>query len=87
MYSANFYLGYKTSDERYLREDGKPYWIKHYAGDPTGPEMWTWDNFDASGHQIAESHWRGKTLLSSDIPDPPSTKRPSADKPPEPDAE
>ena len=72
MYSANFYLGHKISDERYLREDGTPYWVKHYAG-PDG--TWTWDNFDASGHQIAESHWRGKTLLSSDVPDPPAQQQ------------
>ena len=82
MYSADFYLGHKISDEQYLREDGTPYWVKRHAPDGT----WTWDNFDTSGHQIAESHWRGKTLLSSDVPDPPAHNRP-AEKPPEPDAE
>jgi hypothetical protein len=71
MYSANFYLGHKTGDEQYLREDGTPFWVKHYAADGT----WTWDNFDAAGKQIAESRWRGKTLLSSDVPDPPPSRQ------------
>jgi hypothetical protein len=26
-------------------------------------DTWTWRNFDATGAQISESHWRGKTLL------------------------
>jgi hypothetical protein len=83
MYSANFYLGHKTGDERYLREDGTPFWVKHYADDGT----WTWDNFDASGKRIATSHWRGKTLLSSDVPDPPARKKSADEKPPAPDSE
>jgi formylglycine-generating enzyme required for sulfatase activity len=83
MYSADFYLGHKTGEERYLREDGTPIWVKHYAADGT----WTWDNFDASGKRIATSHWRGKTLLSSDVPDPPARPKSPADKPPAPDAE
>ncbi len=70
MWSVTFKAGHKTGDEQYLREDGTPIWKKHYADDGT----WTWDNFDASGKQIAESHWRNKTLLSSDVPDPPATK-------------
>jgi antitoxin component YwqK of YwqJK toxin-antitoxin module len=82
MYSANFYLGHKTGDERYLREDGTPFWEKHYAADGT----WTLDNFDASGKRIAESNWRGKTLLDSDVPDPPARNKP-AEKPPGPDSE
>lgn len=83
MYSANFNAGYKVGEEKYLREDGKPYWIKSHNADGT----WTWLNFDGSGHQIAESHWRNKTLLDSDIPDPPASKKPAADKPPGPEPE
>jgi hypothetical protein len=83
MYSANFYLGHKVRDERYLREDGTPIWEKHYAANGT----WTWDNFDASGKQIAESHWLNKTLLSSDVPDPPARKKSADEKPPAPDSE
>jgi formylglycine-generating enzyme required for sulfatase activity len=83
MYSATFNAGHKTGEERYLREDGTPIWIKHYANDNT----WTWDNFDPSGHRIATSKWRGKTLLSSDVPDPPARKKSADDKPIAPDAE
>ena len=83
MYSASFLIGRKVGDERYLREDGTPIWEKHY--DPGG--TWTWDNFDASGKRIATSHWRGKTLLSSDVPDPPARKISSTEKPPSPDTE
>jgi hypothetical protein len=30
-------------------------------------------NFDAAGKKVATSNWRGKTLLSSDVPDAPAT--------------
>jgi len=30
---------------------------------------WTWRIFDSAGKQIAESHWRGKTLLDSNFAD------------------
>jgi len=80
MYSAIFQAGQKIGQEKYLRESGRPYWTRKYAGDGT----WTWLNFDASGKQVAESHWRGKTLLSSDVPDPPVRK---GEKPIAPDAE
>jgi len=80
MYSATFKAGQKTGDEKYLREDGTPYWTKTYSGDGT----WTWLNFDASGKQTAKSEWRGKTLVSSDVPDPPARK---SDKPTAPGAE
>jgi formylglycine-generating enzyme required for sulfatase activity len=83
MYSADFYLGHKTGEERYLREDGTPIWVKHYADDGT----WTWDNFDAAGKRIATSHWRGKTLLSSNVPKPPARKKSADEKPIAPDAE
>ncbi|HKO19779.1 MAG TPA: SUMF1/EgtB/PvdO family nonheme iron enzyme, partial [Acidobacteriaceae bacterium] len=79
MYSAIFEAGHKVREE-YLREDGSPYWKKTYADDGT----WTWLNFDANGKQVAESHWRGKTLVSSDVPDPPARK---GEKPVAPDAE
>ena len=70
MYSASFKAGQKVGEEKYLREDGTPYWTKSYAGDGT----WTWRNLDAAGKQVAESHWRAKTLVSSDVPDPPARK-------------
>jgi hypothetical protein len=82
MYSANFLIGHKVGEERYLREDGAPIWVKHYAADGT----WTWDNFDSAGKPIATSHWNGKTLVSSDVPDPPTRNKP-AEKLPEPDGE
>jgi hypothetical protein len=44
--------------------------VKTHAADGT----WTWLNFDASGQQVAKSEWRGKTLTSSDVPDPPAPK-------------
>ena len=83
MYFADFSAGHKIGDERYLREDGAPIWIKHYAANGT----WTWDNFDASGKRIATSTWRGKTLLSSDVPDPPARSKTADEKPIAPDAE
>ncbi|MGA1983766.1 MAG: SUMF1/EgtB/PvdO family nonheme iron enzyme [Acidobacteriaceae bacterium] len=82
MYLVTFNAGQEIG-EKYLREDGTPFWVKHYAGDGT----WTWDTFDASGKQIAESHWLNKTLLSSDVPDPPARKKVADEKPLAPDSE
>jgi formylglycine-generating enzyme required for sulfatase activity len=79
MYTASFKAGEKTGEEKYLREDGTPYWTRTYASDGT----WTWDNFDSSGKRIATSKWRGKTLLSSDVPDPPARKAATDEKPSE----
>src|ERR1039458_9036745 len=31
MYSADFSAGYKVGEERYLRQDGTPFWVKKYA--------------------------------------------------------
>ena len=67
MWSLEFQAGRKTGEERYLREDGKPIWIKTYAADGT----WTWQNFDREGKLTATSHWKNKTLLDSDVPDTP----------------
>jgi formylglycine-generating enzyme required for sulfatase activity len=83
MWSVNFKAGRKVGEERYLREDGKPIWVKHYVPDGT----WTWENFDRAGKRIAISNWRGKILLSSDVPDPPARKISSDEKSQEPDAE
>ena len=83
MYSATFDAGHKIGEERYLREDGSPIWVKHYANDGT----WTWDNFDDTGKRIASSHWRGKTLMSSDVPAPPARKKAADEKPLAPDSE
>jgi hypothetical protein len=65
MWSVDFTAGRKVDTEKYLRADGTPVWIKTYAADGS----WTWDNFDRNGKQVAESKWKGKTLLSSDQPD------------------
>jgi hypothetical protein len=83
MWYSEFNAGRKVGGERYLREDGTPIWVKQYADDGA----WAWDNFDASGKRIATSHWRGKTLLSSDVPDPPARKKSADEKPPAPDSE
>jgi hypothetical protein len=79
MWEAFFEVGRKVGTEHYLREDGTPFWVKKYASDGT----WTWDNYDRVGRRVATSHWRGKTLLNSDVPDPPVRKK--GDKLPEPD--
>ncbi len=71
MYSADFSAGHKTGDEKYLREDGTPFWIKTYSSDGA----WTWQNYDASGTKTANSTWKNKTLISSDVPDAAVTPR------------
>ena len=83
MWSVNLKAGHKIGDERYFRADGTPIWEKHYADDGA----WTWNNFDVSGNRIATSKWRGKTLLSSDAPDPPARKKAADEKAIAPDAE
>jgi hypothetical protein len=84
MWTVSFSAGRKTGEERYQREDGTPIWVKTYGADNT----WTWDTFDATGKRTAESHWRGKILLSSDVPDSgPFDKVPGADKLPPPPGE
>lgn len=81
MWTVNFRSGNKTGEERFLREDGTSTWIKMYADDGT----WTWKNYDASGKRIATSHWKGKHLMGSDVPDGPVDKVPGADKMPTPE--
>ena len=80
MWSMKFHAGEKVGEENYFRPDGSRVWTKIYGG---GGE-WTWMNFDSSGKKIATSKWRGKTLLSSDIPDVPAEKK-ADEKLPEPD--
>jgi hypothetical protein len=58
-WSVNFHLGKKVGDEIFCREDGSKVWQKTYGANGT----WTWRQFDATGTQIAESRWKGKTLL------------------------
>ncbi len=67
MWSMTFDAGQKMGEERYLRADGTPVWVKTYAKDGS----WTWDNYNRDGKQTAESKWKNKTLVSSDVPDPP----------------
>ncbi|GGH09094.1 SUMF1/EgtB/PvdO family nonheme iron enzyme [Silvibacterium dinghuense] len=81
MWAVNFRASEKTGEERWLRENGTPIWVKTYAENG----MWTWENFDASGRRIAISHWKGKHLLSSDVPDGPVDKLPGVDKMPTPE--
>lgn len=65
MWSVTFHLGRKVGEENYFRADGTRVWTKVYR---EGGE-WTWVNFDGAGKKVATSQWRGKTLLSSDVPD------------------
>jgi formylglycine-generating enzyme required for sulfatase activity len=60
-WTANFHLGNKIGDEAFYRADGSREWTKTYNNDGT----WTWRQFDSSGKQTAESHWRNKTLLDA----------------------
>ncbi len=63
---AHFHLGRKTGTETFYRAGGSKLWEKTYADDGT----WTWRNFDRAGHVTSESQWRGKTLLTADLPQP-----------------
>ena len=56
---ATFHLGKRIGDERFYRADGSLRWQKTYAADGS----WMWRNFNATGKQTSESHWRGKTLI------------------------
>ncbi|HEV2175441.1 MAG TPA: sialidase family protein, partial [Nitrospira sp.] len=62
-WTATFSLGRKTGEENFYRADGSKLWQKTYA--PDG--LWNWRNFDESGKQISESHWRGKTLIDANV--------------------
>ena len=79
-WSAVFAAGEKIGVEHYLREDGSPYWDKTYGSADT----WTWKIYDRHAHLTATSHWRGKTLLDSSVPDGPIDKAPGQDKLPPP---
>jgi hypothetical protein len=81
MWAVNFHAGQKVGEERYLRANGTLVWKKIYAGDGN----WTWDSFDETGKRVAESKWKGKTMLSSDVPDAPVQKK--NDNLPEPEGE
>jgi formylglycine-generating enzyme required for sulfatase activity len=81
MWTVSFRAGNKTGEETFQRENGTPLWVKKYAEDGT----WTWDNYDASGERSATSHWKGKHLLNSDVPEGPVDKVPGSDKMPAPE--
>jgi formylglycine-generating enzyme required for sulfatase activity len=66
MWSMTFEAGQKIGEERYVRADGTPVWLKTYAKDGS----WTWVTFDRQGKQTAESKWTGKTMQSSTVPEP-----------------
>jgi formylglycine-generating enzyme required for sulfatase activity len=76
MWSVSFKGGEKSGVERYQREDGRAVSVKTYADDGT----WTWENYDRDGNKVVTSHWRGKTMLDSDVPDGPVDKVPGEDK-------
>ncbi len=71
MWSATFRAGRNVGEERFLRADGTLMWVKRYADDG----RWTWENYDLTGKRVATSRWKGKTLLSSDVPDAPVRKK------------
>lgn len=81
MWTVGFRAGRRLGQERFQRQDGSPVWIKTWALDGT----WTWQNFDRCGKVVATSHWRGKTLLSSDVPDAPAQPKPDETQPPLPE--
>jgi hypothetical protein len=81
MWSMQFHRGQKRGEEEFLRSDGARVWTKVYGNDGE----WTWVNYDRNGKQIATSKWKGKSLLSSDVPDVPAEAKPGDDKLPEPD--
>lgn len=60
---SDYHLGRKIGTNVFYRTDGSKQWEKSCAADGT----WTWRNFDAAGHVISESHWRGKTLVDYNI--------------------
>ncbi len=62
-WTANFHLGKKVGDESFYRLNGTKEWTKSYSTDGT----WTWQIFDESGKQTAESHWCGKTLVDAEF--------------------
>ncbi len=77
MYSADFSAGRKIGEEKYLRENGTPFWTKTYSADGAGSETWTWQNYDDAGNKTTTSTWNNKTLISSSVPDPPERKKPA----------
>jgi hypothetical protein len=81
MWTETFHRGEKVGDESYYRADGTPVWKKSYGANGD----WTWENFDKAGKKTATSMWNGKTLLGSDVPDPPAVKKTVDEKLPEPD--
>ncbi len=83
MWKQQFHMGRNVGEEKFYRRDGTLQWSKTY-----GPDThWTWRLFNSAGHQTVESSWRGKTLLSSTLPDAPEDSTPSKATPLEPDAE
>ena len=81
MWSIRFDRGKKVGEENYFRADGTRVWTKMYGSDGA----WAWLNFDRAGKHLATSKWRGKTLLSSDVPDVPMKRKVGDETLPEPD--
>lgn len=59
---ADFHLGYKTGMEALYRADGSRIWEKDHRG-----ENWTWKVYNTADQMTAESHWRNKTMLNTQI--------------------
>ena len=60
-WTSEFHLGQNVDTETYYQADGSKLWEKTYA--PGG--AWIWRIFDAKGTVTSESHWRNKTLIST----------------------
>ena len=65
MWAVDFRAGRKVGTERYQRADGTPIWVKTYKQDGE----WTWESFSPQGKLLAKSDWKGKTLVSSNLPE------------------
>jgi hypothetical protein len=68
-WTATFHRGIKVGNEFFYRADGSKLWEKTYATDEAATGNWTWRNFDETGRQTSESHWRNKTLVDFHIAD------------------
>jgi formylglycine-generating enzyme required for sulfatase activity len=79
MWTVAYTAGHKAGEEKFFRPDNTLAWTKTYAPDNT----WTWTIFNANNKPTATSRWKGKTLLSTDIPDVAPKKK--DDPTPEPD--
>lgn len=64
-WETHYAAGRKAGTEIYWGSDGKKQWERRYARDGS----WQWQRWSASGRLIASSRWRGKDLVSAEIPE------------------